>query len=158
MKILFAMAVTLALAGYAASQNEWPAYGGSDGTHYSALQQINRGNVQNLAVAWTYDTKEEGGLETSPIIVDGVLYGITPAQKIFALDAATGKELWKFGAGIEGGQPNRGLSFWEDKNWDDKNREDKNREDKNNHNPQSDRRILVGIGNFVYGWTPAPAI
>jgi quinoprotein glucose dehydrogenase len=135
MKIPFAIGAVLILAGYAASQNEWPAYGGAGGTHYSALEKINRGNVRNLTVAWTYDTKEEGGLETSPIIVDGILYGITPAQKVFALDAATGKELWKFGAGIEGGQPNRGLSFWEDKN---------------NRNPQSDRRILVGIGNFEY--------
>lgn len=129
------MAVLLALAGHATSQNEWPAYGGTGGTHYSALKQINQSNVQNLTVAWTYDTKEQGGLETSPLIVHGVLYGITPAQKIFALDAATGKELWKFGAGIEGGQPNRGLSFWEDEN---------------SRDPHRDQRILVGIANFVY--------
>jgi quinoprotein glucose dehydrogenase len=109
---------------------DWPAYGGRDGTHYSALNQINTANVQTLAVAWTYDTAEAGGLETSPIVVGGVLYGITPSQKIFALDAATGKELWKFAAaGVEGGQPNRGLSYWAD---------------------GDDRRILVGIENFVY--------
>src|ERR1700685_226568 len=109
--------------------NDGPAYGGAGGTHYSALQQINVHNVQDLAVAWTYDTKESGGLETSPIIVDGVLFGITPAQRIFALDAATGKELWKFGPGVEGGQPNRGLSYWAEGN---------------------DRRILAGIENFLY--------
>jgi len=135
MKILLAMAALLVLVGDAASQSEWPSYGGTGGTHYSTLEQINRSNVHNLIVAWTYDTKEEGGLETSPIIVDGVLYGITPAQKVFALDAATGKELWKFGSGIEGGQPNRGLSFWKDDQGNEQHR---------------DRRILVGIGNSVY--------
>ncbi|MGA8230623.1 MAG: PQQ-binding-like beta-propeller repeat protein [Candidatus Acidiferrales bacterium] len=109
---------------------DWPAYGGGpEGSRYSPLQQINRQNVANLQVAWTYDTAEEGGLETSPIIVGGVLYGITPAQEIFALDAATGRQLWKFGSGIEGGQPNRGLSYWAN---------------------GDDRRILVGITNFVY--------
>jgi quinoprotein glucose dehydrogenase len=141
MRILVAMAVALSLGWFAgqtrenpvadarAKANNWSAYGGVDGTHYSALQQINVGNVQNLAVAWTYDTKEEGGLETSPIVVDGVLYGITPSQKVFALEAATGRELWKFGTGVQGGQPNRGLSFFADGN---------------------DRRIIVGIETWVY--------
>ena len=110
--------------------HDWPAYGGGpEDTRYSPLQQINRENVRTLQVAWTYDTAEEGGLETSPIIVNGVLYGITPAQEIFALDAATGRQLWKFGSGIEGGQPNRGLSYWAS---------------------GADQRILVGITNFVY--------
>ena len=80
MKILLAMAALLVLVGDAASQSEWPSYGGTGGTHYSTLEQINRSNVHNLIVAWTYDTKEEGGLETSPIIVDGVLYGITDCR------------------------------------------------------------------------------
>jgi quinoprotein glucose dehydrogenase len=112
------------------AQRDWPAYGGGpEDTRYSPLQQINRQNVGNLQVAWTYDTAEEGGVETSPIIVDGVLYGITPAQEVFALEAATGRQLWKFGSGIEGGQPNRGLSYWAN---------------------GDDRRILVGITSFVY--------
>jgi quinoprotein glucose dehydrogenase len=113
-----------------AAQRDWPAYGGGpEDARYSPLKQINRGNVRSLQVAWTYDTGETGGLQTSPIIVDGVLYGITPMQKIFALDAATGKELWKFGSGFEDGQPNRGLSYWAD---------------------GDDKRIFVGITNFVY--------
>jgi quinoprotein glucose dehydrogenase len=113
-----------------AGQRDWPAYGGGpEDTRYSPLNEINRENVQNLQVAWTYDTAETGGLESSPIIVDGILYGITPAQKIFALGAATGKELWKFGSGIAGGQPNRGLSYWAS---------------------GDDKRIFAGITNFVY--------
>jgi quinoprotein glucose dehydrogenase len=96
-------------------RQDWPAYGGGPlNDHYSSLDQINRSNVQKLAVAWSYDSGEQGGLQTSPIIVDGVLYGLTPTQKVFALDAATGKLLWKFDSGIKGTQPDRGLAYWSD--------------------------------------------
>jgi len=96
-------------------QQDWPTYGGApENNHYSTLAQINRNNVKRLAVAWSFDTQEEGGLQTSPIIIDGVLYGITPAQKVFSLDAATGKLLWKFDSGIRGTQPDRGLTYWAD--------------------------------------------
>jgi quinoprotein glucose dehydrogenase len=110
---------------------DWPAYGGGfENTHYSPLTTINRDNVKDLQLAWSYDTHEGGGLETSPIIVGDVLYGITPAQEVFALDAATGKPLWKFGSGIQGGQPNRGLSYWSDGG--------------------GDQRIFVGITCYLY--------
>ena len=67
-------------------------YGGTpENNHFSSLTQINRKNVKRLRVAWTFDTEESGGLQTSPIVVDGVLYGLTPSQKVFALNAATGK-------------------------------------------------------------------
>jgi len=113
-----------------AQQTDWPAYGGSAAsTHYSSLSQINRANVKNLQVAWSFDTAEEGGLQTSPIVVNGVLYGLTPSQKIFALDAATGKLLWKFDTGVHTTQPNRGLAYWSDGH---------------------DARLLVGVLNFVY--------
>lgn len=115
--------------GSAANQ-DWPAYGGAaENNHYSSLTQINRGNVRQLSVAWSFDTGEEGGLQTSPIVVDGVLYGITPTQKIFALDAANGKLLWKFDSGIKGTQPDRGLAYWSD---------------------GKERRILAGVMNFLY--------
>lgn len=111
-------------------QHGWPAYGGGpENNHYSTLAQINRANVKRLAIAWSFDTGEEGGLQTSPLIVDGVLYGLTPTQKVFALDAATGKQLWKFDSGVIGPQPNRGLAYWTD---------------------GRDKRILVGVMNFLY--------
>ena len=111
-------------------KRDWPAYGGApENMHYSGLEQINRSNVKKLAVAWSFDTGEQGGLQTSPIIVDGVLYGITPTQKIFALDAATGKLLWKFDSGTKGTQPDRGLAYW---------------------SSDKDKRILVGVMNFLY--------
>ena len=111
-------------------QRDWPVYGGSRASdHYSDLAQINRRNVKQLAVAWTFDTEETGGLQTSPIELDGVLYGITPSQKVFALDAATGKQLWKFDSGVKGTQPDRGLAYWSD---------------------GKDKGILVGVMNFLY--------
>jgi quinoprotein glucose dehydrogenase len=113
-----------------AEQHDWPVYGGApENDHYSNLTQVTRENVRQLAVAWSYDSGEDGGLQTSPIIVAGVLYGITPTQKIFALNAATGKVLWKFDSGIRGTQPDRGLAYWTD---------------------GKSPRILVGIMNFVY--------
>src|SRR5437016_2956640 len=111
-------------------QQDWPVYGGSpENTRYTTLAEINRENVKQLAVAWSYDTGEEGGLQTSPLIVGGTLYGLTPTQKVFALDAATGNELWKFALGVVGSQPDRGLAYWSD---------------------GQDKRILVGVMNFLY--------
>src|SRR5215467_8439438 len=82
------------------SNADWAFYGGDqEKTHYSPLAQINKSNVKHLDVAWSYDTGETGGLQTSPIEVDGTLFGISPSQKIFALDAATGKLKWKFDSG-----------------------------------------------------------
>jgi quinoprotein glucose dehydrogenase len=117
-------------ANAAPGQHDWPVYGGTaENNHYSSLAQINRKNVKQLKVAWSFDTQEHGGLQTSPIVVEGVLYGITPMQKVFALNAATGELLWRFDAGIKGTQPDRGLAYWAEGN---------------------DRRILVGVMNFVY--------
>jgi len=99
----------------APERQDWAAHGGGPlNDHYSPLTQINRENVDQLQVAWTFDTGEPGGLQSSPLIVDGVLYGITPTQKIFALDAATGVLRWKFDSGIKGAQPDRGLAYWSD--------------------------------------------
>jgi len=117
-------------APVAASNQDWPVYGGTpENNHYSTLAQINRSNVTELAVAWSFDSGEEGGLQTSPIVVHHVLYGITPTQKVFALDAATGKLLWKFDSGVKATQPDRGLTYWED---------------------GKDKRIFVGVMNYLY--------
>lgn len=79
---------------------DWPVYGGSDDhTHYTTLGQISPANVKQLMVAWTYATHDEftgSEMQTNPIVVDGVLYGTSPKLRVFALDAASGKELWSF--------------------------------------------------------------
>lgn len=110
----------------------WPVFnGGNDADHYSRLSQINRGNVDRLKVAWTYDTSEKGGLglQTNPVIVGRTLYAFTPSQKVLALDAATGKLKWKFDSGVDGTQPARGVAYWTD---------------------GKDQRIFAGIMNFLY--------
>src|SRR3954463_12532865 len=81
---------------------DWPVYGGNtDHTHYTTLSQITPANVSKLQVAWTYETHEEfqnSEMQANPIVVDGILYATSPKLRVFALDAATGKELWTFDA------------------------------------------------------------
>ncbi len=96
-----------------AAYTTWSAYGGTpDQIRYSSLAQINRGNVRQLQVAWTYDSGERGGLQTQPIVADGVLYAYTPTHKTIALRADTGARLWTFDAGIRGQGANRGVMYW----------------------------------------------
>src|SRR6267143_1147825 len=87
--------------GFGASgpeRQDWSAYGGApENNHNSALAQINRSNVKRLAVACSFDTEEDGVLQSSPIIIAGVLYGFTPTQKVLALDAAVEKPMPGFG-------------------------------------------------------------
>ena len=58
--------------------------------------------MSSLQQAWIYDSGEPGGLQTQPIVVDDVLFGITPSHKAFAVRAATGEHLWTFDSGIKG--------------------------------------------------------
>jgi quinoprotein glucose dehydrogenase len=78
----------------------WEVYGGNkDNSRYSPLIQIDTSNVSQLQVAWTYHTGDAGDMtqiQVNPIIVDGILYGVSPKLKLFAADAATGKEKWVF--------------------------------------------------------------
>jgi glucose dehydrogenase len=114
----------------AAQNTDWPAYnGGRDGEHYSALKQINRENVAQLKVAWTFDTGEKGGIQDNPLIVGGTMYAYTPTQKVIALDAATGALKWKFDSGVLGTQPDRGMAWWSD---------------------GKEHRLLAGVMNYLY--------
>src|ERR1700760_3035106 len=112
------------------NRSDWPVYGGQvEGDHYSPLSQINRTNVHRLKQAWTFDSAEEGGLETNPIIIGRTLFAYTASQKVIALDALTGKLRWKFDSGVHSSQPARGLAFWSD----------------GKHG-----RILAGVMNYLY--------
>jgi quinoprotein glucose dehydrogenase len=79
---------------------DWPVYLGDHGhTHYTTLDQISPENVAQLQVAWTYETGDafEGSeMQSNPIVIDGILYAVSPKQRAFALDAATGREIWSF--------------------------------------------------------------
>jgi quinoprotein glucose dehydrogenase len=124
--------LTLAAPGGGGSKAQnvsWPAYGGTDGDHYSRLTQINRANVHRLKQAWVFDTGEKGYIETNPVIIGRTLYAYTRSQKVIALDAATGKLKWKFDSGVVSNQPNRGVAYWTD---------------------GKDERILAGVMNYLY--------
>ena len=113
---------------------DWPVYGGQvEGQHYSPLTQINRNNVTQLKVQWTYDTGEEGIVETNPLVVGRVLYAYTPTEKVIALDASTGKLLWKFDSGIKAQHWARGVSYWTD---------------------GKENRIFAGVMNYLYALDP----
>ncbi len=128
---------------YAASRNapggyqeaaDWPVAGGEAANdHYSSLSQINCKNVHKLVLAWKFDSGEKGGMQTNPLIVAGILYAYTPSQKVIALNAGTGKLLWKFDSGIDGRQPVRGLTYWSD---------------------GTDRRLFAAVMNYLYALDP----
>jgi len=80
--------------------------GGGDSSQYSSLKQINKSNVKQIEVAWTYPTGATSRF--NPIVVDNTMYAASMGQ-IVALDAATGKEIWKHA----GGAPARGINYWE---------------------------------------------
>lgn len=116
----------------------WGHYGGSeDGARFSSLDQINKENVAQLEVAWTYhtgDATERSQIQCQPIVVNGLLYGSTPKLNVFALDAGTGQEVWRFDPfQVLGGEnswagTNRGVSYWEE---------------------GDDKRILFSAGNWL---------
>ena len=124
------LAIVATASGAGRDGQDWPAYGGGPAQiRYSSLTGISRSNVRQLEVAWTYDSGESGGLQSNPIVVDGVLFTTTPKHKVVALDAANGTVRWKFDSGIEGRGPNRGVTYW---------------------SSGSDARIFTGQGQFLY--------
>lgn len=110
----------------ASGNQDWANVGGDKGCQrYSTLDQITRRNVAKLEVAWRYHTGDAGKgttIECTPIVIGGVMYLTTPNSKVVALDAATGRELWKFDpyTAVNIRQPrasggvNRGVAYWSD--------------------------------------------
>ncbi|GAB4042274.1 outer membrane protein assembly factor BamB family protein [Spirosoma litoris] len=116
----------------------WGEYNGDGArSHFSPLTQINAENVQQLKVAWTYSS---GGADTvgnrtqmqcNPIVVDGMLYGVSANTQAFALNAATGQEIWRTKLTDNGGTTSRGVTYWTD---------------------GQDKRILFGAGKWLYAF------
>ena len=77
--------------------NNWLTYFGDyGGVRHRTLNQINSTNVQNLRLDWIYQTGETGAFETVPLVVDGVMYITAPKGIAVALDAKSGRQLWRY--------------------------------------------------------------
>lgn len=129
---------------HAAANTDWKEYNG-DGSrsHYAVLDQVNKDNVQQLTVAWEYAS---GGADTSgnrsqiqcnPVIVNGVLYGVSANTQVFALDAATGRQLWKTNLKDNGGTTSRGITYFED---------------------SGSKKIFFGAGKWLYALDAATGL
>jgi len=90
----------------------WDSYlGAGDSSQYSALKQIDRSNVARLDVAWTYPAGDGAPPRFNPLVVNGVMYVLAQGNALVALDAATGKELWR--RPNEGRVGTRGMNYWQ---------------------------------------------
>ena len=133
------IALLMSASAVAAADSDWSTYlGDQASSHFSTLKQLTPRNVAKLEVAWTYraggaDPRNRSQIQCNPLVIDGVLYGTTPDLQAFAIDAANGKELWRFDpASIKGftkAGVNRGLVFWAD---------------------GADRRILYANDHFLH--------
>jgi quinoprotein glucose dehydrogenase len=127
----------------AAALTTWTqSHGDMGARRYSALTQINRGNVGQLREAWSYHSGDgQGHLQSNPIVVDGVLYAPTVGRAIVALDAATGRELWRHQLEaathlrLEDAPARRGLMFWRG-------------------DGTAPPRVLFTCGNWIYALDP----
>jgi len=80
-----------------AEPQNWTTYSGSyKGWRYSLLDQVNRANVDKLKVAWVYQMPITERIETTPLVVDGIMYFSEPPSNVVALDAATGRPYWRY--------------------------------------------------------------
>ncbi|NKI26928.1 PQQ-binding-like beta-propeller repeat protein [Arenibacter sp. 6A1] len=116
--------------------------GGKENLKFSHLDQIDTSNVVQLEIAWVYhsedrDSTKFGPMECNPIIIDDILYGVSPKLKLFAIDAATGKQKWSFNPADSlqnkkwhrnSVNMNRGVSYWQE---------------------GEDKRILYSVGPIV---------
>ena len=122
------------------SNPNWDQYLGSlESSQYRGFNQINTENAGELVKLWEYhagdsDPDDRSQIQCNPLVIDGVLYGTSPQLKLLAIDAVSGKELWRFDPfegnyGLFGMGVNRGLSYWKQ---------------------GEDRRILYTAGSVLY--------
>lgn len=136
--------LTIGCSEESSTNIDWSTYlGDKASSQYSEADQITPGNVGQLEIAWTYNARKDGEqtgslIECNPLIVDGVLYGTNSRLIAFAINAATGEELWRFshsaylenlGIDATSGGVNRGLVYWSE---------------------TSDPRILFGVQSRLF--------
>ena len=85
------------LTNAARDPQQWMTYSGAyDGSRFSPLDQINRTNVNRLALQWVFQTRVRGSHETTPLVIDGVMYLTAPQNHAYAIDVRTGRPLWHY--------------------------------------------------------------
>jgi alcohol dehydrogenase (cytochrome c) len=146
-----------------AIKDNWVSYNGDyTGRRYSSMTEITPANAAHLAAKWVFHTREDGPLEVTPVVIAGVMF-ITSANDVYALDAATGEELWHHSRPITQGliddaasHHNRGIAILGTRIY---------METDNAHLLCLDARsgnmiwdILYATGNKNYGATSAPLI
>ena len=118
--------------------NDWRLYkADEESSGYSELKQVNKQNVSQLKIAWTFspndapDSSRHWRSECNPIIIDGVMYATSARHRVYAINAGNGQQIWSFDPfnGGEGGGVNRGVTYWEE---------------------GSDKRILFTAGDNLY--------
>ncbi|MEO5593234.1 MAG: PQQ-binding-like beta-propeller repeat protein [Chitinophagaceae bacterium] len=121
-----------------ASNIDWPEYNGNGNRdHYSALTQITKENISHLKVAWIYasggadTTGNHTQMQCNPVIIDGILYGVSANIQVFALEAASGKELWKTHVIDNAGTLSRGITYFAD---------------------SVSKKIFFGAGKYLYAF------
>lgn len=120
--VLIIAFIALSATNDSVPDTDWTEYnGGADKNHFSPLTQINTENVASLKPAWAYasggaDTiKNTTQMQCNPIIIKGILYGVSAGSQAFALDAATGKEIWKTRLNDDTfNMTSRGVTYWTD--------------------------------------------
>jgi quinohemoprotein ethanol dehydrogenase len=104
--------------------HNWLAHGRTySEQRFSPLEEINQSNVQNLSLTWVYKTGTKRGLEASPLVVNGVIYTTGSWSKVFAVNALTGEEIWRYDPKVPGAAGrnaccdvvNRGVALWNGK-------------------------------------------
>jgi alcohol dehydrogenase (cytochrome c) len=101
------------------AEANWPSYNGDyTGRRYSALREINTENVHQLRAAWVFHPGNSQNLEATPVVIRGVMF-VTSANDVFALDARTGRQLWRYHRPVSSGllddaaaHKNRGVAVW----------------------------------------------
>jgi quinoprotein glucose dehydrogenase len=111
LSLAFAAGAAAPALAKAPKPGDWTGYLGYESSQYSPLQQIDKSNVSKLQVAWTFPTGEGPSPHFNPVVVNGVMYVLVGGDTIAALDATTGKELWRHKNQGRIGQ--RGINFWQ---------------------------------------------
>lgn len=121
-KVISGLCAMALIAAGAEKYRAWTNYGGGpEVIRYSSLKQIHAKNVKDLEVAWTFDFEDSfpnSQIQATPLMVGKVLYAISPRSKVAALEADTGKLIWKWdpaeGSAARGGSRTRGVNYWTD--------------------------------------------